>query len=118
MLVDAVLDGDCIFLVVSNVGDRPALDVRVTFDPALRGLGGTCDIGALSVFHRLAFLGPGRDIPVLLDSSAAWFARDEPTEFRADVAWRDEDEGRGQRSLHHDLSIYRDLPNIPGHPRR
>ena len=41
VIVDVIFEDGLLFLAVSNIGDRPALDVRTTFNRKLVGLGGT-----------------------------------------------------------------------------
>ncbi|MEO7963858.1 MAG: hypothetical protein ABIT38_08110, partial [Gemmatimonadaceae bacterium] len=45
----------------------------------------------------------------LLDSSADYFARREPTDIVASVSYNDREGNRYERRIAHDLSIYRDL---------
>ena len=63
----------------------------------------------LPLFRRIELLAPGREIRTLLDSSAAYFARREPTKLAATISWRSEDGERFERRLVHDLRIYRDI---------
>lgn len=110
VIVDFPFRDGLLFVEVANIGDRPALDVAVTFEPGLRGLGGTCQIHALPLFRRLAFLAPGRRIEALMDTAAAYFARGEPERIEAAIVYRDPD-GQARKSvIRHDLSIYRSLP--------
>ena len=112
VIVDFRFDDGLLFVEVANIGVLPAYDVSVAFEPGFRGLGGTCEIHALPLFHRLAFLAPGRRINAFLDSSAAYFARDEPERIKAVVAYRDP-QGQTRRSVvRHDLSIFRSLPYV------
>jgi hypothetical protein len=46
---------------------------------------------------------------VLLDRSASYFARGEPSKLTADVSWRTADGVRRSQAIHHDLDVYRDL---------
>jgi hypothetical protein len=113
VIVEFHVDGDGLFLVIRNIGDQPAASVRVRFSPAFRGLGGSVVVPALPVFRRLAFLGPGREIEILVDSLNAWLARCDPAEpriIRMVITFRD---GRGRRyrtRIRHDLSIWENLP--------
>ena len=60
--------------------------------------------------HRV--LAPGKEIRTLVDSSAAYFARKEPTKLEIAVTYRDEDGARRQATIAHDLGIYRDLAYV------
>src|SRR5215208_1837270 len=88
VILDVVFEGGLLFLVVSNIGDRPASGVRVKFEQRFSGVGGTKRIDRLALFRRLEFLAPQRSIEVFLDRSASYFAREEPTELTAAISWR------------------------------
>ena len=75
VIVDVVFEDGLLFLTVANIGDRPALDVKTTFNRKLVGLGGTKDVAALPLFANIPFLAPGKEIRTLLDSTASWFSR-------------------------------------------
>ena len=109
VLLDVVFERGLLFLELRNIGNEPALDVTCAFEPPLRGLGGTRDVSALPLFRNVTLVAPGRAIRTLLDTSAAYFARDEPTTFRVTVAWSTPAGERRSAELVHDLSIYRDL---------
>ena len=109
VIVDVVFERGLLFLVVANTGDRAALSVRVKFDRAFGGVGGTKRMHRLALFRRLEFLAPRKSIEVFLDRSDAYFARGEPTELTARVTWRTPEGARRAATIHHDLEIYRDL---------
>lgn len=92
-----------------NFGDRPAIAVACKFEQPFKGLGGSQDMTALPLFRRIELLAPGREIRTLLDSSAAYFKRREPTKLAATLSWRGEDGERFERHVVHDLRIYRDV---------
>lgn len=113
VIVDFDFDRGLLFVVVRNLGDRPALDVKVEFDKRFKGLGGSREMNRLALFTRTRFLAPGKEIRAFLDSSAAYFARKEPTLLIANVTYRTSaGEGR-KHAITHDLSIYRDLAYVP-----
>ena len=101
-----------LFLVLENIGSRPAHSVRVRFAGPLRGLGGEKRIDRLRIFQRLELLGPGRRIRIFLDRAGLLFAREEPTAFEARIAWRTDDDQRSSRTVRHDLDAYRDFPYL------
>ena len=109
MILDFVFDRGLLFLVVANIGDRPALRVRIRFDQRFSGVGGSKRIDRLALFRKLEFLAPHKSIPVFLDRSAAYFARDEPTRITAAIGWLTPEGERRASTVHHDLEIYRDL---------
>lgn len=113
VIVDVEFERGLLFLVVRSLGDRPTLDVKVEFDKPVKGLGGTREVNRLALFSKLRFLAPGKEIRTLLDSSAAYFARKEPTLLTATVSYRTATGERHRHAITHDLSIYRDLAYVP-----
>lgn len=109
VIVDVVFDRGLLFLVLTNLGDRPAHAVRVKFDRSFSGLGGTKKMQRLALFRKLEFLAPRKSIEVFLDRSASYFAREEPTRLTAAISWRTPEGARRTTTVHHDLEIYRDL---------
>jgi hypothetical protein len=112
VILDLELDGGLLFLVLENIGPRPAHAVRVRFAEPLRGLGGEKRIDRLRIFQRLELLGPRRRIRIFVDRAALFFARDEPTRLEARIAWRTDEGERRSRTVHHDLEAYRDFPYL------
>jgi hypothetical protein len=109
VILDVVFERGLLFLVVANIGGRPAHRVRIRFEQPFTGVGGTKKMQRLSLFRRLEFLAPGRSIEAFLDRSASYFARDEPTQLTAALSWRTPEGERRTSTIHHDLEIYRDL---------
>jgi len=112
VILDVVFERGLLFLVVANVGDRPAHSVRVKFTERFSGVGGAKRIDRLALFRQLEFLAPRKSIEIFLDRSAAYFARDEPTRLAAAVSWRTADGERRRTTIVHDLEIYRELGYI------
>ena len=109
VLLDVVFEQGLLYLELRNLGREPALEVSCAFDPPLRGLGGTREVSELPVFRNVPLLAPDRSIRTLLDTSAAFFARGEPTRVAVTVAWSTPAGERRTAELVHDLSIFRDL---------
>ena len=112
VILDLVFDRGLLFLVLENLGDRPAHAVRVKFDRPFSGVGGAKRIDRLALFRKLEFLAPYKSIEVFLDRSASYFASDEPTQLTAAISWRTAEGARRRTTVHHDLEIYRDLGYI------
>jgi len=109
VIVDVEFDDGVFFLVVRNIGSAPATTVQCKFEQRFFGLGGATEMSALPLFRKIEFLAPGREIRTLLDTSAAYFARKEPAKLAVAVTWRDDGGERRQRTIVHDLSIYRSI---------
>ena len=116
LVLDFLFEDGLLFVALANIGDAPATDVGVEFDKPIRGADGL-ELAEMALFRRLAFLAPRREIVAFVDSSAAYFARGEPAEVTATIRWSEQGESRTAR-IRHDLGVYRDLPYIPGRPRR
>jgi hypothetical protein len=113
VVLDVIFEDGLLFLAVSNIGDAPALAVSCRFEGKLRGLGGTEEVSKLPLFERIPFLGPGREIRTLLDSSAAYFARGETTAISVTTTYGDASGRSYETAVEHDLAIYRDLAYVP-----
>ncbi|HEX2045402.1 MAG TPA: hypothetical protein VHF23_07235 [Gaiellaceae bacterium] len=112
VILDVVFEEGLLFLSLRNLGTRPALAVSTEFARPLEGLGGTKDVAALPLFRRLEFLAPGREVRTLLDTSASWFGRRQPTKLSARIAYRDERGERYASTVKHDLAVYREVAYV------
>jgi len=112
VFLDFEFEDGLLFVVVGNATLHAAEAVEIKFGQSFHGLGGGTDFAKLRVFKRIEYLAPGRRIRALLDSSAAYFARKEPTKLTATIRFRDADGKRHERAVTHDLAIYRDLPYV------
>jgi hypothetical protein len=120
VIVDFLFEDGLIFVTVANIGDRPAFKVSCRFNASFSGLEGSVEIPRLPLFRNIEFLAPRKEIRTLVDSSASYFARKEPTKLEVTVAYWDEDGNRHQATVAHDLSIYRALTYVvpPGEAER
>ncbi len=112
VIVDFIFDEGKLFISIENLGDAPALRVRTTFSAPIHGVMGVKYINAMALFENIEFLAPRKAIKTFLDSSAAYFARDEPCRITARIAYRDSANKPHQTTVHHDLSIYADIGYI------
>ena len=112
VIVDFVFDAGQFFIAIENIGDRPAVDVSVRFDRPFRGVGGEREVSSLPLFKGIPFLAPRRRIATFLDTSAAYFARREPTAISAAVSYADSDGAAYEAVIRHDLRIYRDVSYV------
>lgn len=113
VIVDFLFEDGLFFIVISNIGSKPATQVRITFDHIIMGEGGRKDISNLPLFQNIEFLAPGRTITTFLDSSAAYFARKEPTRIAVQLGYKDMEGLKYKTSILHDLNIYRDISFVP-----
>ena len=108
VVVDIVFEDGLLYLELANLSDRPALNVGCKFDPGLVDLQGR-DVSQLALFSRVEFVGPGRRIRTLLDSTAGFFAREQASRFTVVVEFERPDEKRRATTVSHDLAVYREL---------
>ena len=109
VIVDFIFEDGLLFVAVTNIGSQPAQRVHVGFDPSFKGLGGTASIPHLALFRNIEFLAPSRSIRTLLDSSAAYFGRQEPERISVTVSYSDRSGREFGCTINHDLAIYRDI---------
>ena len=109
VIVDFVYEDGLLLVAIENIGEGPAVDVSAAFAPPFRGLGGELDVAAMPLFRRLRFLAPRRRIATLIDSSAAYFGRGEPTEIGVTVRYADRAGVQYEDVIRHDLDVYRSL---------
>ena len=110
IILDFDFEDGALFISLENIGARPAHDVRTELKPAIHGLGGRQAISDLPLFRSIAFFPAGKRIRFLLDSSAAYFGRNEPVRLAAHIRYADDQGNRIETVIEHDLEIYRSLP--------
>ena len=109
VIVDFIFDDGALFISVENIGDAPALKVKTTFSEPIHGVMGTMHINAMALFENIEFLAPRKSITTFLDTSAAYFGREEPHKVTVRVAYRDTTNKQHQSTMRHDLAIYADI---------
>ena len=109
VIVEFLFDRGVLSIALRNIGTRAAKKVAVSFDRSFTGFGGSKEVSSLSVFRNLEFLGPAREIVTLLDTSASYFARKQPTKITARVSYLDAEDRKYEAAMDHDLEIYREL---------
>ena len=109
VILEFLFDRGMLSVSLRNIGTRAAMKVAVSFDQRFTGLGGSAEISALPLFKNVEFLGPGREIVTLLDTSASYFNRKQPTRIAARVSYLDADDRKYDTTIHHNLEIYREL---------
>jgi len=103
------------WMVVRNIGPKPACHIRIKFEQSFKGLEGTKRMDTLPLFTQLEFLGPHREIQAALDRSAAYFRRNEPLRLVAHASF-EEDTGRRYKTRSiHNLEVFRDLGYVHVH---
>jgi hypothetical protein len=98
-------------LVLVNIGDDVAHDVRVEFSRKVIGADDTV-VSALPVFQQLRTLRPGKEIRVFLDAAPGLFRRRKINTFTATVVWSGRTGSKHKARYRHDLDAYRGMPEI------
>ena len=111
VVVDVVFEAGLLYLELANLSDRPALNVSCTFDPPLVDMQGR-DLSKLALFSRVEFLGPRRQIRTLLDSTAAYFAREKAGRVTVVVEFERPDEKRRATTISHDFAVFREIAYV------
>ena len=109
VILEFLFDRGMLSVSVRNIGTRAAKKVAVSFDQSFTGLGGSKEISSLPLFKNVEFLGPAREIVTLLDTSASYFSRKQPTKIAARVRYLDFEDRKYDTTIDHDLEIFREL---------
>jgi hypothetical protein len=109
MILDFEFEEGAFFVSLRNIGSRPAFQVRTVVEPSIHGLGGALDLAQLPLLREIPFFAPGKQIRFLLDSSALYFARGEPTQLTARMTYSDDQGRKFETAIQHNLEIYRSL---------
>lgn len=112
VIVEFLFDKGLFFIAVRNIGNRPAIDTKISFDTKITGPRNEREISSLPLFQALPFLGPQREITCFLDHSSSYFSRRQPTKICANVNYADPEGQKYQSQIQHDLEIYRQLPYL------
>ena len=105
-----VLEKGCFLLVLKNIGAEPARKVVTKIGGRILGPDGKTVINDLSLFRMIEFFAPAREFRVLVGSSAAYFASNQPTSLTAVITYLDENKNAYEETVTHDLEIYKGLP--------
>jgi hypothetical protein len=108
VVVDVAFEDGVLYLELANLANRPALDVRCSFEPALVDVQGR-DVSELRLFRCVEFLGPRRRLRTLLDSVPGYFGREAPTRAVVTVEYERPGQPRRATTVTHDLELYREL---------
>jgi hypothetical protein len=112
VIIEFLFDRGFFHICVRNIGDRPAVGISTRFNKKITGLGGRKEISTLPLFRNIEFLGPGREIVMLLDASDSYFSRKQPTKISARMTYSDLAQTKYEATINHDLEIYRELPYL------
>jgi hypothetical protein len=109
VIVDVDVRDGLFSILLRNIGTRPALAVKTTFDKPFTGLDGRKAITTMRVFKGVAFMAPGKVFEQFVDPLPAYAARKEPLLIKATVAYRDRAGHAYEEAMTHDLRLYLEL---------
>lgn len=109
VIFEILLVEGMLWMVVRNIGPKPAFHIRIQFEQSFKGLEGTKRMDTLPLFTQLEFLGPHREIQAALDRSAAYFQRNEPLRLVAQTGFEEDSGRRYETRSIHNLAVFRDL---------
>ena len=110
--MDFIFDDGLFYIAVKNIGVRSAYKVSTQFDQEIRGVAGEKMISDLALFKCIEFLPPQKEIRTFLDSSAAYFDRNEPLIISTRITYQDSRKRRYANTIDHNLEIYKDIGYI------
>lgn len=109
VIVDFIFEEGLFFIAIKNIGSEPAYQVKTTFDKKFTGLQGEKAITELPLFSKLLFLPPGKTVTTFLDSSAAYFHREEPLMLTVTSIFKNRAGKNLKNVIHHNLEIYKEI---------
>ncbi len=112
VIVDFIFDDGLLYIAVENIGALPAYKVSTQFDKEFRGVAGEKKVSDLALFRCIEFLPPQKEIKTFLDSSAAYFERNEPVMISTRITYQDSRKRRYVNKIDHNLKIYKDIGYI------
>ena len=109
VIVDFIFEKGLLNISIKNIGAEPAYEVKTIFDKKFRGLEGEKAVTELPLFSKLLFLPPGKTITTFLDSSAAYFHREEPMMITATTVFKNRAGEKFKNTMRHNLEIYKEI---------
>jgi len=109
VIVDFEIDADSVFLVIKNLGAVPALNLKIRPSAPILGLEGKKDISKLSIFKKISYLAPLKEIKIFVDSYESFFRHLKEHSVRFKISYKNEKKKSFKMKINHDLRIYADL---------
>ena len=109
VIIDFIFDNGLLFILIKNISNNPAFNVRVKFNNRILGVNGSKEITSLNLFKNIEFLAPLKEIKTFLDTSESYFSRKQPTKIITEIFYKDIQNKEHQVVIKHDLEIYRDI---------
>ena len=112
VIVDFEYQNGLLFVSVENIGNDSAFGIVVKFSKEILGMQKTVNVSGLAIFNSLKFLPPGKKIRVFIDVFYSYIANRQPLKITVMVSFSNKAKQKFQNTIPHDLSIYRNFPEI------
>jgi len=109
VIVDFEIDAEAVFLVIKNLGAMPAENLRIKPSTAIMGLEGNKDISKLTIFRKISYLAPLKEIRIFVDSYESFFSHLKEPNVHFKISYKNQKRKSIKLNIHHDLRIYTDL---------
>lgn len=103
-------DNGILYIIIENIG--PVSAYKIKFDKEITGVEGDKKISSMKIFDRIEFLPPHKKIRIFLDTFVSFILRKQPLIIEAAVIYSDKNNKEFRNVINHDLSIYKDIPQI------
>ena len=105
-------DNGILYIIIQNIGPTSAYRVSIKFDKEIVGVEGEKEISAMKIFNNIEFLPPHKKIRIFVDTFVSYIFRKQPLIIEATAIYSNKNNREFQNVIKHDLSIYKDLPQI------
>jgi hypothetical protein len=109
VVVDFTFEKGLLYVDILNIGDAPACNVAVSFEPEISGPKGTEPFSEMSLFRSLAFMPPQKKLTAFVSDYASYLARGQPTQIEVSISYLNRRGKRYQCKIRHDLEAYREM---------
>jgi hypothetical protein len=109
IVVDFEIDAEYVFIIIKNLGLTPAFNLKIKPSAPIIGLEGKKDIGTLSVFKKISYLAPLKEMKIFVDSYESFFFNLKNPLVSFHISYKNEKEKTIRKEIVHDLKIYTDL---------
>ena len=101
-----------LFIVIENIGGKPAYDIQVKFNKKIMGLQKSKDISDMKIFSMLKFLPPHKKIRIFVDLFQSYLSSKQPLKIKTEIFFKNKKLQKFENLINHDLTIYKDIPEI------
>lgn len=112
VIVDFIFEQGLFFIAIANIGEAPAYSVSVNFSHEIKGVDGSKMVSSMPLFNRIEFMPPQKTITTFLDTSASYFAHNQPLQIETIISFSDRLGKQYSNVIKHNLNIYRDIGYI------